>query len=202
MTGHWKNYYTDFAVHFVTATVHNWQPVLLSPEIRSIFVEELGRTARRWDVNIIGYVIMPEHFHLLLQSRQAENIMKFIRGMRRSISGKVRKIIEFENNNFEVFCIENGIDLSAFYSKTAGKSIFRLWKERPRVYPISKEDDVIKKLDYIHNNPVRRGLVSSPDEWGYSSFQYYADEDTISSPIDRKHQDVVNSILTYRIGVK
>ena len=195
MAGHWKNYYTDFAVHFITGTVHNWQPVLLFDEIASIFVEDMDRLSKRWETNIIGYVIMPEHFHLLIQSGHSENIMKYIRGVRRSVSGKVRNIIAYKHDKFEDYCLKNGIEISTFHSKTAGKSVFRFWKEKPRVFPLSKEDDVVKKLDYIHNNPVRRGLVNSPGEWEYASFGFYASQNTRRTKVDQRHQDVVNSIL-------
>lgn len=198
MGENWKNHYIDHAVHHVTGTVHGWQPVLLYPDILSIFEEEFNKMTKRWSVDITGFVIMPEHFHLLLQSNQGNNVMRFIQGGRRYISGRVRKLIEANNNSFRSFCFSNDIDLSAIYSKTSGKSAFRFWKEKPRVFPLSKEVDIKRKLDYIHNNPVRRGLVKSPGEWEYSSFGYYADEQPVRLIFDNKRQDVVNSVLTHR----
>ncbi len=190
MNRNWKNYYIDNAVHHVAGTVHGWQPVLLYPEILSIFFLDFNRMTIRWDVVIIGFVIMPEHFHMLIQSRHAEHIKKFIQGGRRSVSGRVRRLLEVNDGTLKSFCLKNGIELSTFYSKTGGKSIFRFWKEKPRVFPISKEIDIKKKLDYIHNNPVRRGLVKSPEEWEYSSFGFYADRRPVGLPIGVQRQDV------------
>lgn len=189
MAGNWKNYYKDCAVHHLTGTVHGWQPVLLSPNILPIFSSEFNRMLVRWDVLLLGFVIMPEHFHMLVQSKQAENILNYIRGGRRSISGKVRWLIEEDNKIITAFYPNHDIDLSVFYSKTGGKSRFRFWKEKPRVFPISREEDVLKKLDYIHNNPVRRGLVKSPEEWEYSSFRNYCDGSRIELPIYNGHKD-------------
>jgi putative transposase len=191
MTANWKNYYRDYAVHHVTGTVHGWQQILVFPDVLSIFKCEFNHMLARWDVGIIGFVIMPEHFHMLVQSKQAENIMNFVRGGRRSISGKVRRLLENSENAIDAICLNYNIDLTVFYSKTGGKSKFRDWKEKPRVFPISKEIDIINKLDYIHNNPVRRGLVKSPEEWKYSSFGYYYGGKKVILPISDRCQDVV-----------
>lgn len=190
MNRSWKNYYTDNAVHHVTGTVHCWQKALLYPEILSIFSLDFNRMAIRWKVSILGFVIMPEHFHMLLQCESAEHVKKFIQGGRRSVSGRVRHFLESDDRAFKAYCLKNEIDQSIFYSGTAGKSTFRFWKEKPRVFPISKENDLKKKLDYIHNNPVRRGLVKTPEEWEYSSFGYYAYGRTVGLPIGNQRQDV------------
>ncbi|UCE66669.1 MAG: hypothetical protein JSU85_01230 [Candidatus Zixiibacteriota bacterium] len=191
MTANWKNFYKDCAVHHLTGTVHGWQPVLLSPDILSIFTIEFNRMLLRWQVQLFGFVIMPEHFHMLVQSKQAENILKYIRGGRRSISVKVGWLIEENDKTITSFYPNHDIDLSVFYSKTGGKSRFRFWKEKPRVFSISKEGDLTRKLDYIHNNPVRRGLVKSPGDWEYSSFKYYSDGKKVRLPIYERYQDVI-----------
>ena len=167
----WKNYYTDNAVHHITGTVHQWQPVLLFTSIIDIVMDELFKKAKRWNANIWGYVIMPEHFHLMIRSEKADNIMRFLHGFRRYTSSRIKDIIEINDLEFEGFCKINSIEISFYYENTAGKSSFRFWKTKPRVFPITKVDEISRKLDYIHNNPVRRGLVDSPNEWKYSSFK-------------------------------
>jgi putative transposase len=189
MSANWKNYYKDCAVHHITGTVHGWQPVLLSPDILSIFTTEFNRKLVRWDVQLFGFVIMPEHFHMLVQSERAENILNYIRGGRRSISGKVRWLIEENNKAIAAFYPNHDVDISVFYLKTGGKSRFRFWKEKPRVFPISREEDVINKLDYIHNNPVRRGLVKSPEDWEHSSFRYYCNGSRVELPVYCGYED-------------
>ena len=73
MAKNWKNYYTDNAIHHVTGTVHQWQPILTYPGILSIFYSDFGRLAIRWHVSILGYVVMPEHFHMLVQSEKGDH---------------------------------------------------------------------------------------------------------------------------------
>lgn len=171
MAKNWKNYYIDNAVHHITGTVHQWQPILLFSPIIDIIMDELIRKTNRWDAKIWGYVIMPEHFHLMIQSEYGENVRRFLHGFRRYTSGRIKVVIEESNEDFDRFCKINNLQPNLFYGRAGEKSVFRFWKAKPRVFPLTKENEIKRKLDYIHNNPVRRGLVKSPDEWRYSSFR-------------------------------
>jgi REP element-mobilizing transposase RayT len=172
MARNWKNIYVEGAVHHVTGTVNQWLPVLLYTEITEIFYNELSLKMEIWQVKLIGYVIMPEHFHVLVQTDKGTNIEKFIHGLRRAISGRARFVIEHDNN-FLQYCQSNNINRSLLFSNTASKSQFRFWKEKPRVFPLDREKDIVRMLTYIHNNPYRRGLVQNLEDWGHSSYRYY-----------------------------
>ena len=126
-----------------------------------------------WEISLLGYVLMPEHFHLLARSGHGSNIGKFIQCLRRSISGRAKKIICENNPEFREFCLINNVNPVEFYSKTAGKSEFRFWKEKPGVFPLDRQKDILRILRYIHFNPIRRGLVENLDEWRHSSYRHY-----------------------------
>jgi putative transposase len=66
--------------------------------------------------------------------------------------------------------LQRTLSLSARAYGAAG----RFWKERPRVLPICSEDICETKIDYLHANPVRRGLVATPGEWVHSSYRQLA----------------------------
>jgi putative transposase len=183
MAKNWKNFYIDNAVHHITGTVQGWQPILLLPEILNIFYLDCNHLIIRWEIKLYAYVIMPEHFHLLAQCGQGINIMRFIQGVRRSVSGRARHLIEKPDSNFRKLCAGQGVNVEAFYQKTAGKSEFRFWKEKPRVIPLVKNRDIKQKLDYIHNNPVRRNLCKEPGNWVHSSFNCYYDNSIPGLPI-------------------
>lgn len=51
-----------------------------------------------------------------------------------------------------------------------------MWKERGRAFPVSREDGLVQKLNYIHANPVRSQLVSRAEDWEFSSARWYAEE--------------------------
>jgi REP element-mobilizing transposase RayT len=191
MTRDWKNYYLDYYLQHVTGTVHQWQPALLIEPVAEIFYTEYIKMSRRWDIPTLGYVIMPEHFHILITAHSGVRISKFLHGFRRSISGKIRRLIESEANRWHNIFIQNGVETNAFYVKTAGKSEFRFWKEKPHVFAMNFWPDIEEKLNYIHNNPVRRGLVGAPEDWPHSSIRNHMFDDTTRIAIGIRPQDVV-----------
>jgi putative transposase len=171
MVHNWKNFYLEYHIHHVTGTVHQWQTVLISSSIIELFYKEYNRLSEHYAISTLGYVILPEHFHLLIWTESGHNIVQFLHGLRRSISGKVRRMIENKDEGLFSYLTENRIDYSLFYFKTARKSEFRFWKEKPRVFPMNHWPDIQKKLEYIHLNPVRRGLVDTIEAWPYSSIR-------------------------------
>jgi REP element-mobilizing transposase RayT len=158
MGNNWKNNYLDCHVHHVTCTVHKWQKALLYPEILNFLYEEFNKSISRWNVSFIGYVIMPEHFHLLLHSIEGDTIKKAISGIRRAVSGQVRLIVESRNKELIRYCWENKVDMDIFYTGTCSKSDFRFWKEKPRVFPMNFEDEIRKNLIISIRIRLERGL--------------------------------------------
>ena len=101
--------------------------------------DEWRRNCERFAVKILAYVIMPDHVHMLIWAERADNIMRFLQ----RVLGQTSKRLK---------------------PGTGG-----LWKERPRVFPVYSDVMVRQKIEYIHANPVRRGLTEVPEAWRHSS---------------------------------
>ena len=195
MTHDWKNFYLDYHIHHVTGTVHQWQPILLYPQITELYYQEYTRLSQSIGIWTLGYIIMPEHFHLLIMADSGDKIMHFLHSLRRSISGKARRVIESANSEIIEYCHLNSVDIAKFYEKTAGKSDFRFWKEKPRVFPMNSSDAIQQKLNYIHMNPVRRGLVEIAENWPHSSIKAHLYNEPTRIPIGLGPQDVAGKTL-------
>jgi len=113
---------------------------LLTEPAIECLYDEWHKNSKRFAVQTWAYVIMPEHVHMLLWSEQGNNILRFIQ---RTL-GQTSKRLSPAKESF--------------------------WKERPRVFPIYSEDIVREKIEYIHANPVRRGLTETPEAWPQSSY--------------------------------
>jgi len=138
----WHNYYLDAHPHFCTATVTDWKPLLTGNAVDIMYEE--WNTARAVNaVKILAYVIMPNHFHIILWAEQGSHISMFLRRVQ---STTARRIMP-----------GNG-----------------LWKERPRVLPIHSSPVLKTKVDYLHRNPLRKGLAINPEDWEHSSFRQLA----------------------------
>jgi len=140
------------ALVFITTTVIDWIPIFNSKEFAMEILKQLDETAKYFKASIIGYVIMPSHIHFLLGLSDYGELSEFMKAFKGITSRKLKNsVIEWYGNKFT----------------NDGK--FQLWKRRFDDVIIYSEDQFKIKLDYIHNNPVREGLVSDPVDWTYSS---------------------------------
>ena len=65
------------------------------------------------------------------------------------------------------------------------ESHYRVWQRRFYPFNVYSEKKRLEKLDYMHNNPVQRGLVSSPGDWAWSSWRFYFLQDASLLAMDR-----------------
>ena len=109
---------------------------------------------------MLGYVIMPEHIHLLISESQKGDPSKVMQAIKQGFARRVLKQARGRRNSGqgELFGGQaEHVWQHHFYD-------FNVWSERKR----------IEKLRYIHDNPVRRGLVLEPEQWAWSSYRAYA----------------------------
>jgi REP element-mobilizing transposase RayT len=148
------------AAHFVTVTVIEWLPIFTAGACCDILVRSLGYYRTHKQLRIHAWVILENHFHAILAS---PTLAETIRDWKRFTAGALLKQLREERrqwllNQLAYFCAAH---------KTA--STHQVWQEG--VHPQAIVDDAMmeQKLEYVHNNPVKRGLVASPEHWRYSS---------------------------------
>jgi len=86
----WHNYYLDNYPHFCTSTVADWRHLLRDRAI-SILYEEWDIARKSYAVKILAYVIMPNHYHVVLWSEQGKNICTFLRRSRGQVSKRMQR---------------------------------------------------------------------------------------------------------------
>jgi putative transposase len=182
----WHNIYLDNVAYFFTATVVEYLPVLDSNSGKEFIIDSLNFYRKEYLTKINAYVIMPEHLHLIIRSRKGENVKKFIQHFLRKVS---QKII----TGTELFLTDDGPNevakhwLGIFKRHARGKALHRVWKERAKGEPIYSDKVMKQKLDYIHMNPVKRGLVKNPEDYPLCSYRnYYLNDHSIIliDPVD------------------
>jgi len=153
--------------HFVTCTVLHWIPVFTRPATVDIILQSL-RFLIKDGLTVFAYVILENHLHLIVQSKDLN------RDMTRFKSYTARQLIEYfsENNVRQI------LDQLAFYKKAhKGDRAFQFWQEGYHPEWIQNDEMMCQKIDYIHQNPVKRGYVDEADHWRYSSARNYAGQD-------------------------
>jgi REP-associated tyrosine transposase len=155
-----KRYYGAGDLHFITCSCYRRQPLLGTPRRRDLFLTVLEQVRRRYQFVVVGYVVMPEHIHLLIsepQERTPSTVMQALKlGFARRVLAQARR----QRNPAQASLFDHApqhIWQKRFYD-------FNVWTEHKR----------IEKLRYMHRNPVQRGLVAFPELWQWSSFRAYA----------------------------
>ncbi|WP_373536650.1 transposase [Microcoleus sp.] len=164
----YKVIYSENQPHFVTCTIINWIPVFIQPEIVQIVLNSLSFMQREKRLALHGYVLMENHLHLIVTSSELSTQMRNFK------SFTARSIIDLLEKNKTT----NILDQLEFYKKLHKKNQkYQLWQEGFHPQAILNEEMLLQKLEYIHNNPVRRGYVDDPACWRYSSYRNYLDRD-------------------------
>ncbi len=146
-----KRYYGTGHLHFITCSCYQRRPYLATAEARDLFLFELERMRKKYRFILVGYVVMPEHFHLLMSEPQKGTPSTVMQAVK---LGFTRRVLEQQRGS--IAPTSRHLWQPRFYD-------FNVWTDRKRV----------EKLRYIHRNPVSRGLASAPDHWRWSSFRSY-----------------------------
>ncbi len=132
---------------FITTTVFDWQPVLTQRTVADIIIEELRKTQCLFEMSIVSYVVMPSHLYLLLGFQEVGCLSQCIQSFKSITSRRIK---------------------DSTLQKLASNG-YRLWKPRFDDLVVHSERQLKIKMEYIHNNPVRAGLVERAEDWLYSS---------------------------------
>ena len=143
-----KRYHESKQTHFVTFSCYHRLQKLADARLRDLFPACLERTRRRYGFRLFGYVVMPEHVHLLVSEPDIETLATAIQALKVSF----------------VRCSE----------ELRGDETGPFWQKRYYDHNVRTYQSFVGKLRYIHRNPVKRGLCATPIQWPWSSFRHYA----------------------------
>ena len=143
MREHLKRYYGYGHLHFITFSCYRRLPLLGEAVARDRFLEILEEVRRKYNFVIAGYVVMPEHVHLLM-NEPSESDPSIVMQVLKQRSSRV--IPHHERQFWQL----------RFYD-------FNVWSSHKYT----------EKLKYMHQNPVTRQLVAAPEEWRWSSYRWY-----------------------------
>ncbi len=150
-------------LHFITCSCYRRLPFFDSEPRRDVFLRILREVRDRYDFALLGYVVMPEHIHLLISEPHVGTPSTVMQVLKQRVSRFLRRS-----------------------KRHASTSQMRLWNDEsllrhPRfwqrrfydfnVWSFHKKNE---KLNYMHFNPVRRGLVEHPKKWLWSSYRFYS----------------------------
>jgi putative transposase len=131
--------------HFITFSCYRRLPSLNSVAAYECFQKELESVRLRYGFVIAGYVLMPEHVHLLVGEKRVASLSVAIQVLKQLTSRRLRQ-----------------------------PDAVRFWQSRYYDFNVWNPEKTTEKLRYIHRNPVKRGLIAKPEDWPWSSYHHYA----------------------------
>jgi len=151
--------------YFMTATVVAWLPVFCQPAMVEIILNSWRFLQRERGVQIFGFVVMENHLHWIAQGPSlAEQVGRFKSYTARCI------IDELEKRGHKTLLEE----LRYYKLRHKVDQTHQLWQEGSHPQQIQGDEMMLQKLEYVHDNPVRRGYVDDQVHWRYSSARNYA----------------------------
>jgi putative transposase len=131
--------------HFVTFSCYHRAPLLGTSAARRTLELNLERVRQWYRLYVFGYVVMPEHVHLLVSEPERRKLSVAVQMLKQNVGHELRQF--------------------------AGRTPF--WQVRYYDFNVWTERKHVEKLRYMHQNPVERGLVEDPEDWEWSSFSHY-----------------------------
>ena len=153
--------------YFITSTLLGFEKIFtINDKYCDILIDSLKHLIVEHTAGLIAYVIMPNHIHLIISLPEGESISDFMRDFKRHTSSKIREQLTGENKNSIIDKL----------TSLGGTGKFRLWMDRFDDLIVTTQKVLEIKINYIHNNPVKAGLVENMTDWKYSSARnYYLD---------------------------
>ncbi len=173
MSKNLKRYYGRGDLHFLTFSCYRRLPLLKTIRARNVFVHALGKIRARYKFKLVGYVVMPEHVHLLISEASKVTPSVVLKVLKQRVSRDLRKKKRRVLN----------AQLQLPFMRS-GEGLRRFWQARFYDFNVYSAKKKREKLEYMHENPVKRGLVNDPGAWRWSSCLFYVRGEPGLVPID------------------
>jgi len=159
-------------VHFLTFGIVNWIDLFTRLEYRNILVDSLKYCQENKGLEIYAWVIMSNHVHILCRSNMGD------------LSGTIRDLKKFTSRSFWEI-INSPVESRSNWmvnifrfeaSKHSRNENYQIWTHDNHAEEIYTNKFIDQKIEYIHNNPVKAGIVFRPEDYLYSSARDYCGE--------------------------
>jgi putative transposase len=149
-------------LHFITCSCYRRLPLLDTARKRDLFLKVLDEARTHYNFSLVGYVVMPEHIHLLISEPELGTPSTVMQVLKQRVSHLLRRKVRRHKSN-----------QLALWQNAPAKQLRSFWQRRFYDFNVWTKKKHIEKLHYMHMNPVKRGLVAKPQLWKWSSYRFY-----------------------------
>jgi len=154
---------------FFTATILNWKKLLKPDKYKQVITDSLQFLVENNRVIVYGFVIMPNHVHIIWQMH--ENIHP---------KDVKRDFLKFTSQSIKLDLIKNHPNVLEYFKVDKKDRKYQIWKHRPLSVDLWSREVFLQKLEYIHKNPIQEHwkLVELEEQYRFSSASFYYNNTT------------------------
>jgi putative transposase len=153
-------------IYYITTVVYNRLPIFTRPAFIVPLIDSLNFYRHKQEFRLLGYVIMPDHVHLVIWPFGASTVSDMMRDYKEFTSKRIIRQAEVEGN-------EAWATAFRLAGSETGRGQNKVWQDSYWDENIYTERFLRQKLNYVHRNPLRAGLVKQPADYLYSSYRNY-----------------------------
>ncbi|MBN1347528.1 MAG: transposase [Phycisphaerae bacterium] len=171
-------------IHFWTISCFRRLGFFHHDAIKQVVVDGMRLLQQKFGICLIGYVIMPEHVHVLIfphpkDSDEPVAVSKLLNAFKQHVGFHAKQCLRtYWQDHGQLW----SQPLNHWARCASGRQM--IWNTRGHDFNINCRDTLIEKLDYCHKNPITRGLVDRAEDWAYSSYRYYEMDDRAMLTMD------------------
>jgi len=162
----------DECPHFITFSVIEWIDALTRNIYKDIITESLAYCIKEKGLRLNAWIIMSNHVHLVLSVKRGQTISNLLRDMKKFTSKQI--IAAIQNNPSESRKAWLLYMFARAGKRNSNNTTFQFWQQDNHPIELVTPAMLEQKLEYLHNNPVKAGIVYQPEQYVYSSaLDYY-----------------------------
>jgi len=159
-----KRRYGLHHLHFITCSCYRRLPLFASARAKNLFAKILGEVRDRYGFALAGYVVMPNHVHLLISEPAKGTPSTIMQVLKQRVSRRLRHKPRRRASSQQL----------KLPFRDSLQPLPRFWQYRFYDFNVWSQTKFVEKLHYMHMNPVKRNLVAHPRDWPWSSFSFYS----------------------------
>lgn len=160
-------------LYFISFATVGWIDVFTRNIYKDIVVDSLKYCQQEKGLILYAWVIMSNHIHLIAEAKEGYLMQNIIRDLKKFTSKQILNVIE--NNDYE----SRKNWMLAIFKKSgefnSNNTNYQFWQQNNHPIELTNNKMIDQKLDYLHNNPVKNGIVDIDEEYIYSSARNYAE---------------------------
>jgi REP element-mobilizing transposase RayT len=156
-----------------------WVDLFSRRDYRDVVIDSFKYCQQHKGLNLFAFVIMSNHIHLLAQS-EVGDLSGFIRDFKRYTSKRFVEIMESGKESRSEWMKM----VFKYHAKLKDKQTHQIWTHENHAEHIYSQKFIEQKVKYIHNNPVRSGIVAKPEDYLYSSARNYSGLESVIDVIE------------------